>query len=468
MKHLLYTMHKASLLFIFSFLSLTVLAQGVVFEKNMSFEQALIKAKSESKLIFVEFYTDDCDSCKLLNALTLTDMSIAALFNHRFINLKINGEEGAGITLFSKYNVTTLPTLLFVDSKGELVQSFGGFLNAPELLSNVKIMTKAQQYGGIEKMVIDFKTNTRNEQQFLTDLFDLLPEEHTLRAEVANRSLLHFPEDFLKSDRQPDILYIRKLLYALDHFDPILFDRILKIFKDKYDEGGRFSANYDIGVVFIAALQIHSFLLDAIQENNREVLEKLIHLKKALTDAIHTNKEDGDVYIYSGRRLYYASSNFIRLRFLSENRKETEFAESVVPFLDSLMSHYSIEEIHKKNLVRDGELNRKANFYSLQRASDISAQYILDWAAYYWRISPNNQITKALTASWLNFACQLNPYRSKTSIEAAPLLVKLGYVEDAIKNLEATRSAFPKGQKSAEKYLIGVTDMLETIKRNKL
>jgi len=68
---------------------------------HTDWETTLKKAKEEDKLIFVDCYTDWCGPCKWMSANVFPDEKVAALYNDKFINVKINMEKGEGI-LFAK------------------------------------------------------------------------------------------------------------------------------------------------------------------------------------------------------------------------------------------------------------------------------------------------------------------------------------------------------------------------------
>ena len=84
-------------------------------------------AAAEGKMIFIDCYTVWCGPCKWMSANTFKDPSVAALFNDKFINLKVEMEKDAdGKELAMKYEVRAYPTLLIIDSKGKLIRKIVG------------------------------------------------------------------------------------------------------------------------------------------------------------------------------------------------------------------------------------------------------------------------------------------------------------------------------------------------------
>lgn len=115
-----------------------VRAQGVHFEKKMSWAQALEKARAEKKLIFVDVYATWCGPCKMLDQQTFPEARVGRYFNGHFINLKIDGEHGEGPGLMRTYNLSAYPSGLFINGDGQLVHEHVGFANAEEYLSQAE------------------------------------------------------------------------------------------------------------------------------------------------------------------------------------------------------------------------------------------------------------------------------------------------------------------------------------------
>jgi len=111
--------------------------EGINFE-DISFEEALKKAKKQKKLIFVDAYAVWCGPCKWMDANTFREKEVGDAFNSEFINLKIDMEKGEGPELARKYNVRAYPTLLLIDGDGKVVKRIVGMQKKDQLLSQVE------------------------------------------------------------------------------------------------------------------------------------------------------------------------------------------------------------------------------------------------------------------------------------------------------------------------------------------
>ncbi len=104
-----------------------------------SYSAALLKAKEEDKPIMIDVYANWCKWCKVLDQQTYSDSEVISKSNE-FINAKVNGDHNKEIVM--KYQVSGYPTLLFIDSEGNLLMNVTGFVKAPDLLNKMETVLK--------------------------------------------------------------------------------------------------------------------------------------------------------------------------------------------------------------------------------------------------------------------------------------------------------------------------------------
>ncbi|MBS3912980.1 MAG: thioredoxin fold domain-containing protein [Bacteroidetes bacterium] len=109
-------------------------AQGIQF-RHIGIEEALKLAKYEKKIIFVDAYADWCGPCKRLARTTFMDTGVASLFNNTFVNVKMNVDQSWGKSFSHSYGIQSLPTLLFIDTSGNVLQRTVGTIDAERLVS---------------------------------------------------------------------------------------------------------------------------------------------------------------------------------------------------------------------------------------------------------------------------------------------------------------------------------------------
>ncbi|MGK0365763.1 MAG: thiol:disulfide interchange protein [Saprospiraceae bacterium] len=108
--------------------------QGVSFVKNNSLQPILDRAKAENKLIFLDFYTTWCLPCQVMDEEVFSLASTGAVMNKEFISYKVNAEKGNGPTLSTVFNVYAYPTLLFLDTEGNVLERQDGSLSNSQFL----------------------------------------------------------------------------------------------------------------------------------------------------------------------------------------------------------------------------------------------------------------------------------------------------------------------------------------------
>lgn len=100
-------------------------AQGIQFMHDL--DQALVKAKAENKMVFIDFYTSWCGPCKTLDKEVFPEEKVGSFFNAKFINCKIQcDDKGIGVKMGEKYKVNAYPTLMFLNGNGQMVHSAAG------------------------------------------------------------------------------------------------------------------------------------------------------------------------------------------------------------------------------------------------------------------------------------------------------------------------------------------------------
>ncbi|GAB3788742.1 hypothetical protein GCM10028818_55920 [Spirosoma horti] len=119
--------------FYYSFLPSQAQTKGIVFQQG-TWKEALKKAHDEGKLLFVDTYTTWCGPCKLLERDVFSDAKVGETFNTQFINVRIDAEKGEGIELAKAYRVSAYPTMLFVNSTGQLVHEIIGLIKTDKLI----------------------------------------------------------------------------------------------------------------------------------------------------------------------------------------------------------------------------------------------------------------------------------------------------------------------------------------------
>ncbi|MES2139428.1 MAG: OmpA family protein [Bacteroidota bacterium] len=105
------------------------------FEK-IKWKQVLEKAEKEKKMIFLDCYTSWCGPCKWMEKNVYNNDTVADFYNSNFICVKIDMEKDEGFELAKKYNITSYPTMLYLNAAGEVLHRTCGLAIAKDFIEN--------------------------------------------------------------------------------------------------------------------------------------------------------------------------------------------------------------------------------------------------------------------------------------------------------------------------------------------
>ena len=110
----------------------------------MGYTDALEMAKKSNKLVFVDLYADWCVPCRIMDANTYTDPTVASLLNTRFISAKLNVDSQDTIVCdnkrktvqrcyFDVWNLSVLPAFVLIAPKGLSIMTVKDSYTAEEM-----------------------------------------------------------------------------------------------------------------------------------------------------------------------------------------------------------------------------------------------------------------------------------------------------------------------------------------------
>lgn len=106
--------------------------KGIAF-RPISYNEALVASANEGKPIFIDFTADWCVWCKWMDKNMFVIDSIAQYYNDHFICIKVDADSGEGVGLKKRYNVRGLPTYIFLDGQGNVLdRKAGAFIDTAQ------------------------------------------------------------------------------------------------------------------------------------------------------------------------------------------------------------------------------------------------------------------------------------------------------------------------------------------------
>jgi thiol-disulfide isomerase/thioredoxin len=355
-------------------LIVSVLAINQTFSQGINFRQddwqnVLMQAKAQKKLIFVDIYTAWCGPCKEMDKKTFTDVSVGDKFNARFINYKVDAEKGFGITLAKRYNVTSYPTVLFLDASENILRKQEGLLRTPDLLKEADIVldnqTNAKPRWALEKLY----NEGRRDSEFLSEFIAV----NSLFT-IDNRDLV---EDYIKSLTPIQYSSDKTLRIIVNNgfkIDGKAFDLLLR-FREKAEslfEGGIEKVNRSF------SQSINEVFSDALKAKNQTLFDKALaaNMKALPNTAERVNDKN-------------------KLAFYLAMKDVNKFSEAAEQYLDQYVMFVQIESIRKQDLW---EYEKIMQNYKLGIRDSVGAG-----AAMYQNLKVNAKNTMArLTSAELN------------------------------------------------------------------
>lgn len=121
-------MYRLILIFLISFFVINSSQAGndKLKIKKGTFEKVKAYAQKKNKIIFIDFYADWCGPCKKMDKEVLNNPEVVSFFNDNFINYKINADDELALIPKIDYQITSLPTYVWIMPNGEMLHFYKG------------------------------------------------------------------------------------------------------------------------------------------------------------------------------------------------------------------------------------------------------------------------------------------------------------------------------------------------------
>ena len=102
---------------------------------SLSFDEALVRARAEKKLVFVDVTADWCGWCTRMDEDVFSNPRVQQALLE-YVPIKMDADRGGRKTAV-RYRVTGLPAFLVVNGDGEVVGRFDGYMSADAFLERL-------------------------------------------------------------------------------------------------------------------------------------------------------------------------------------------------------------------------------------------------------------------------------------------------------------------------------------------
>lgn len=126
-------------------------AEGKQSVEWLKFEQAVAKSKAEEQLLVIDFYTDWCHWCKVMDKETYSNADVVEFSKGKIVFAKINAESSDklkyqnatydGREMAMMFGVKGYPSTSFMTEKGELITTISGYIQPEQFINILKFIS---------------------------------------------------------------------------------------------------------------------------------------------------------------------------------------------------------------------------------------------------------------------------------------------------------------------------------------
>lgn len=361
-------MKKRFLILLFVLITSGIYAQrnGIIFFKG-SWDEVVIKAKNENKLIFIDFYTKWCGPCKMMADEIFVTKAVGDFYNSNFINYKIDAESIEGIPIARKYKVNLYPTFIFVN---------------PSTLDAVHYSTSRQE----EEIFLFTGESAIIEEKNSVYLEKLAAKESTDTGFLYNYAFYNSSKGNREIADKYILMYIKETGKDLSdpnlwrYFNLFIKDRRSPLVHEFINNRGKYSNIYGTEAVNDLLFSLHKFISDekeleqSVDFPGKEYLQKRISLNNALRLKKYSNaKEIAEELMsgYHGRTADFCRDINYIIRIPGDKHREENIDPSLLeiyiilcryaaynnPDRDAGTSHFNyallMEYLIKNNMIKE-------------------------------------------------------------------------------------------------------------------
>lgn len=428
-------------LLMFTFIGQLTYSQGIEFQ-HITFDEAIQKAKEENKMIFIDFYTQWCGPCKKLAAGPFREAKVGEFYNAHFINLKLDAEK-EGFDVARKYEVSSYPTLMFVDGNGKMIYRSGGIKHATDMVGFAKLGLNALNDKYSFEELQSLFAHKQDDEVFLKRYYEKMMEYGISPAEGID-AWLKVQTEVNESDAE-----MMQFLLKNTHF-LCVGGKAHEILTTNYDHYQTLATDYQKRVLSrMEEGMLQNTMRQAYKARNPELMRLFIEKSKADADKLDKAND----------------LNYYEMEYLLLAGEFDAFQKKAVSYVDSLMSMRSIKEIKKSDADfynsfaarnepgKSATIDEMLQTFKEGKTANSQVKMIVETGRKYLQYCDTKEEFKQLNR-WIDYCYKLIPEKYSIDNLKANTLYTEGETEKAIalKRLAIDRMPDRKKEKVNVKY----------------
>lgn len=273
-------MRKQVCILLCAVLALPALAQTNF--RHITYEEAVAAAKSENKMLFLDFYTDWCGPCKVMMNQVFPQKEVGDFFNAKFVCLKVNAEK-EGVELAKKHAIKAYPTFIVLDANEKVLGTkVGGNFDGIAFTKEIDMLTDPNKTP--ERLKERYESGERTADLIAAYAALKMKETETMRDynayKAKQKEVNDFVCDYFKGLSEADKLKEENLFIYTSYTDSPLTEtgRFMIANRNKFAEAQQEVINGKIDQIYLS--QVHRYLSAAVPYNEADYQE----IKKGLTE----------------------------------------------------------------------------------------------------------------------------------------------------------------------------------------
>lgn len=113
-------------------LAFTSMLNAQINFQDLTIDEAIAKAKSENKKVFIDVFTTWCGPCKWIDQNVFKKAEIGDRMNPDFVSIKVDAERYSDPARFAQFGVRAYPTMLVLDGDGKEIKRIIGSMSVEE------------------------------------------------------------------------------------------------------------------------------------------------------------------------------------------------------------------------------------------------------------------------------------------------------------------------------------------------